>query len=172
MNQKFFKTLFFLSYLILKPIHPPLVLMSSIIFFMWDIWCTTVQYSILLTLEVQYTYDIFTSLYKQDYYLWTLLEWFSPLSWWRRELKKAIDFSYQRGYSLYQIKKKTTIAIVHKPYFQNTNKVLWSRDEAYMWHTFDDYPLEQSFKAQLTQHMLEINGYHPTTPDPAQASSS
>ena len=58
---------------------------------LWLIWCDTVQYSIPIALQTKMAYRILTDSYKDHYYFWTLLEWFSPLFWWRAELKKIID---------------------------------------------------------------------------------
>ncbi|KAH1197279.1 polyprotein [Glycine max] len=63
----------------------------------WAIWCNTVQYSIFVALKPLMTYYILTDPYKDEYLLWTMLEWFSPLAWWRMKLKQILDIERQRG---------------------------------------------------------------------------
>jgi len=52
---------------------------------------------------------------KDHYYFWTLLEWYSPLSWWISELKKILDFKKSRGLSQASIKSLFSIFIIHRP---------------------------------------------------------
>ncbi|RDX83586.1 hypothetical protein CR513_35475, partial [Mucuna pruriens] len=37
------------------------------------------------------------------------------------------------------------------------NGQIWSNNVAYFWGTFEDYPLDESYKLQLSQHLREIN---------------
>ena len=61
------------------------------------------------------TYDILTDPYKDEYLLWTMLEWFSPLAWWRMKLKQILDIERQRGISEDHIRKLVSIVIIHRP---------------------------------------------------------
>ena len=118
------------------------------------------------------TYCILTYPYKDHYYFWTLLERFSPLSWWRAELKKIIDCEENRGLSQASIDSLVSIFIIHRPYFKNPAGMLWSRNEAYLWGTFEHYPLNESYKNQLARHLCEVNNYQYTPLDPDLPSSS
>ncbi|QCD84057.1 hypothetical protein DEO72_LG2g4407 [Vigna unguiculata] len=120
---------------------------------LWAIWCKSVQRSIPLALKVQETYNILTDPSKQDYLFWTLLEWFSPIPWWRHELEKIIHYQRQRNVD---ISKSTSIIIIHRPYFQNHSGAIWSKNKAYIWGTFDEYPIPDSYRQQLVRHLKEI----------------
>ena len=139
---------------------------------LWLIWCDTVQYSIPIALQTKMAYYILTDPYKDHYYFWTLLEWFSPLSWWRAELKKIIDSEENRGSSQASINSLVSIFIIHRPYFKNPAGMLWSRNEAYLWGTFEHYPLNESYKNQLARHLCEVNNYQYKPLDPNLPSSS
>jgi len=95
---------------------------------LWAIWCKTVQRSIPLALKVQETYNILNDPFKHDYLFWTLLEWFSPIPWWRHELEKI--FHYQRKRNV-DLSKSTSIVIIHRPYYQNHSRAIWSKNKAY-----------------------------------------
>ena len=109
--------------------------------------------------------------YKDEYLLWTMLEWFSPLAWWRMKLKQILDIERQRGISEDHIENLVSIVIIHRPYFMEQGK-LWSRNEAQVWGTFEVYPLEESYRHQLARHLCEINNYSYKNVDPNLPSSS
>jgi len=120
---------------------------------LWVIWCKIVQRSIPLALKVQETYNILNDPFKHDYLFWTLLEWFSPIPWWRHELEKILHYQRQRNVDL---SKSTSIVIIHRPYYQNHSRAIWSKNKAYFWGTFDDYPISESYRLQLVRHLREI----------------
>jgi len=95
----------------------------------WVIWCNTIQYSIPIALKLLMTYNILTDPCKDEYLLWTMLEWFSPLAWWCMKLKQILDIERQRGISEDHIRKLVYIVIIHRPMEQGQ---LWSRNEAQM----------------------------------------
>ncbi|RDX62148.1 hypothetical protein CR513_59550, partial [Mucuna pruriens] len=108
-------------------------------------------------LRTKATYDILMNPDKEDYLFWTLLEWFSPLNWWREELRRIINFEEDRRIPGVKYPPLTSIVIIHRPYFQYPNGQIWSKNMAYFWGTFEDYPLNESYKMQLSQHLKEIN---------------
>lgn len=139
---------------------------------LWVIWCKTVQHPIPIPLRTQSTYDILTNPDKADYLFWTLLEWFLPLTWWRRELKKVLNFQRnQKGNTREQCEFLTSIAIISRPYFQSPTGQLWSKNEAYFWGTFETYPLDQSYRNQLINHLKETR-IHQKSQDEASSSYS
>ncbi|RDX66825.1 hypothetical protein CR513_54369, partial [Mucuna pruriens] len=91
---------------------------------------------------------------KQPY---GLSEWFSPLNWWRDELRRILTLEEDRRIPGVDYPPLTSIVIIHRPYFQNPNGQIWSKNIAYFWGTFEDYPLDESYKMQLLQHLREIN---------------
>ena len=95
----------------------------------WAIWCNTVQYSISIAIKPLMTYNMLTDPYKDEYLLWTMLEWFSPLAWWRMKLKQILDIERQKGILEDHIENLVSIVIIHRPYFMEQGQ-LWSRNEA------------------------------------------
>nr|KYP69503.1 polyprotein [Cajanus cajan] len=123
---------------------------------LWVIWCKTVQHPIPIALRTQSAYDILINPDKDNYLFWTLLEWFSPLPWWRRELKRILNFQRnQKGKTREQCESLTSIAIISRPYFQKLTGQLWSKNKAYFWGTFETYPPDQSYRTQLINHLKE-----------------
>ena len=54
---------------------------------LWYIWCLTVLYVTKLVLHVQPTLRHITTPDHAPSLLWTLLEWFSPFTWWHKQLQ-------------------------------------------------------------------------------------
>jgi len=103
----------------------------------WAIWCNTVQYSIPIALKSLMTYHILTDPYKDEYFLWMMSEWFSPLAWWHMKLKQILDIERQRGIIPEDhIGNLVSIVIIHRPYFMEQEQ-LCSRNEAQIWETFE-----------------------------------
>ncbi|RDX72215.1 hypothetical protein CR513_48325, partial [Mucuna pruriens] len=84
---------------------------------LWAIWCKTVEYSVPIALRTKVAYDILMNPDKKDYLFWTLLEWFSPLSWWREELRRIINFEEERRIPGVKYPPLTSIVIILRPYF-------------------------------------------------------
>ncbi|RDX82736.1 hypothetical protein CR513_36437, partial [Mucuna pruriens] len=95
---------------------------------LWTIWCKTIQYSIPIALRTKAAYDILMDPQKEDFLFWTLLEWFSPLDWWREELKRILIFEEGRRILGEEYPPLTSIIIVHRPYFQHPNGQIWSNN--------------------------------------------
>jgi len=85
-----------------------------------------------------------------------MLEWFSPLAWWRMKLKQILDIVRQRGISEDLIGELVSIVIIHQPYLMEQGQ-LWSRNEAQIWGTFEAYSLEESYRNQPARHLCEVN---------------
>jgi len=52
-----------------------------------------------------------------------MLEWFSPLAWWRMKLKQILDIERQRGILEDHIGNLVSIVIIHCPYFMEQGKL-------------------------------------------------
>ncbi|OIV97878.1 hypothetical protein TanjilG_12635 [Lupinus angustifolius] len=90
----------------------------------------------------------------------TLLEWFSPLSWWRARLNDALENARARKYPARDFQKLRTIFIVHRPYSQHpATNLPCSRNQAYVWDTFDTYPLVENYRKELENHLSQVNFY-------------
>ena len=77
-----------------------------------------------------------------------------------------------RGLSQAFIDSLVSIFIIHRPYFKNPAGLLWSKNEAYLWGTFEHYPLNESYKNQLARHLREVNNYQYKLLNPDLPSSS
>ena len=61
-------------------------------------------------------YHILTNPYKDEYFLWTMLEWLSPLAWWHMKVKQILDTKRQRGITEDHMKYLVFIVIIRHPY--------------------------------------------------------
>ncbi|KAH9649377.1 hypothetical protein KPL70_025955 [Citrus sinensis] len=57
---------------------------------LWYIWCLTVLYATKLILPITPTLEHLLNLDKATSLTWTLLEWFSPIPWWRKKLQQLL----------------------------------------------------------------------------------
>ena len=59
---------------------------------LWYMWCLTTLYATKLVFPVKPVLTHITTLEFSSDLLWTLLEWYSPLTWWRKQLKNLRTF--------------------------------------------------------------------------------
>ena len=59
---------------------------------LWYMWCLTILYATKLVFPVQPVLRHLTSPKFSPDFLWTLLEWYSPLTWWRKQLNNLCTF--------------------------------------------------------------------------------
>ena len=92
--------------------------------------------------------------------LWMLLEWFSPLTWWRKQLQNLSNFYQLDRIPDQEADMFTSVFIVHKPYFQHPEtKDYWTQDMAYEWKTFPHpFPLDHdpTIISTLKAYLLEL----------------
>ena len=50
-------------------------------------WCLTTMYATKLVFPIKLVLTHITTSEFSPELLWTLLEWYSPLTWWRKQLK-------------------------------------------------------------------------------------
>ncbi|KAH9698101.1 hypothetical protein KPL71_023882 [Citrus sinensis] len=55
---------------------------------LWYVWCLTVLYATKLILPISPTLENLLNPDKATSLTWTLLEWFSPIPWWRKKLQQ------------------------------------------------------------------------------------
>ncbi|WVY95102.1 hypothetical protein V8G54_034190 [Vigna mungo] len=122
---------------------------------LWAIWCKTVQHSTPIALQTKKAYQILTDPLKHDFLFWTVLEWFSPITWWRSELEHIL--SYQENQRKTNAQALVSIFIVYRPYAINPSGQLFSQNHAHTWGTFEEYPLNDRYKRQLKGHLQETN---------------
>ncbi|KAH9686199.1 hypothetical protein KPL70_014281 [Citrus sinensis] len=97
--------------------------------------------------------------------LWTLLEWYSPLMWWRQQLKNMCTFHELDKMLEQEADMFTTVFIVHRPYFQHPEiRDFWTQDMAYEWKTYPHpYTLihDPSVTSVLKSYLMELNNVQP-----------
>ena len=95
---------------------------------LWYIWCITVLYATTLVFPVQAMRQDLDTPENASSLLWTLLEWVSPIPWWRKELTRMHHHNH-----LYLI---PSVFIIHRPYFQHpVTNLLWTQNQLYEWKT-------------------------------------
>ncbi|WVZ08580.1 hypothetical protein V8G54_021926 [Vigna mungo] len=78
-----------------------------------------------------------------------------PITWWRSELEQIL--SYQENQRKTNAQALVSIFIVYRPYAINPSGQLFSQNHAHTWGTFEEYPLNDSYKRQLKRHLQETN---------------
>ncbi|KAH9686146.1 hypothetical protein KPL70_014257 [Citrus sinensis] len=136
---------------------------------LWYMWCLTVLFATKLVLPIRPTLRHISTPDHAPTLLWTLLEWFSPLTWWRKQLQNISNF-YQLDQIPYQEANMfTSVFIVHMPYFQHPQtKDYWTQDMAYEWKTFPHpFPLDHdpTIISTLKAYLLELNNVQPVPTD-------
>ncbi|KAH9801941.1 hypothetical protein KPL71_001211 [Citrus sinensis] len=134
---------------------------------LWYMWCLTALYATKLVFPIK---PVLTHLTTHEFspdLLWTLLEWYSPLTWWRKQLQQLITF-----HGLYKMPEQeanmwTTVFIVHRPYFQHPEtRDYWTQDTAYEWRTYPhSYTLihDTFVTSVIKAYLMELNN----VPSPA-----
>ena len=127
---------------------------------LWYLWCLIVLYATKIVFPVQYVLRHLFDPSQASSILWTLFEWFSPLSWWHKHL----NILPKSEGDLY-----TTVFIVHRPYFQHpVTKLFWTQDQAYEW-IIVPHPFPLSHDPQLVNNLrsflLELNHVQPPSPE-------
>ena len=115
-----------LEYLFLTrfTLNPPLTISEDEL---WYVWCLIVLYATKFVIPVQPTLRYITTPDHAPSLLWTLLEWFSPLTWWHKQLQNISSH-----HQLYKLPDQeaymfTSFFIIHRPYFQHpVTKDYWT----------------------------------------------
>lgn len=94
--------------------------------------------------------------------IWTTLEWYSPLQWWRNQLKPVIDEVKERRLALEAINKLKSVFFLHRPYQTDPEtKLLNCKSYVHLWETIDDYPPSLKITRELMEYVNCINLYDP-----------
>ena len=86
---------------------------------LWYMWCLTTLYATKLVFPVKPVLRHLTTPEFSLDLLWTLLEWYSPLTWWHKQLKNLCTFHNLDKMPEQEAAMFTTVFIVHSPYFQH-----------------------------------------------------
>ncbi|KAH9792640.1 hypothetical protein KPL71_004208 [Citrus sinensis] len=136
---------------------------------LWYVWCLTVLYATKLILPISPTLEHLLDPDKATSLTWTLLEWFSPIPWWRKKLQQLSEIHNLDRMSAPEAQMFTSVFIIHRPYFQHPDtKLFWTQDQDSQdpWDAF--LPLSQHLH-QFPQPTMNEPG--PSEPGPSTQSS-
>ncbi|KAH9734684.1 hypothetical protein KPL71_017452 [Citrus sinensis] len=103
---------------------------------LWYIWCLTVLYATKLILIISLTLEHLLNPDNATSLTWTLLEWFSPILWWRKKLQQLSEIYNLDRMPAPEAQLFTSVFIIHRPYFQHPDtKLFWTQDQVYEWFT-------------------------------------
>ncbi|KAH9734797.1 hypothetical protein KPL71_017510 [Citrus sinensis] len=129
---------------------------------LWYMWCLTTLYATKLVFPIK---PVLTHLTTPDFspdLLWTLFEWYSPLTWWRKQLQHLCTF---HGLDKMPEQEANIWTTVHRPYFQHPEtQDYWTQDMAYEWRTYPYlYTLihDTSVSSVLKAYLMELNNVPP-----------
>ena len=86
---------------------------------LWYMWCLTILFATKLVLPIRPTLRHISTPDHAPTLLWTLLERFSPLTWWRKQLQNISNFHQLDQIPDQEADMFTSVFIVHRPYFQH-----------------------------------------------------
>ena len=134
---------------------------------LWYIWCLTTLYATKLVFPVKPVLTHITTPEFSSDLLWTLLAWYSPLTWWRKQLKNLCTFHGLDRMPEQEANMFTSVFIVHRPYFQHLEtRDFWTQDMAYEWKTYPHpYTLIHytTVTSVLKSYLMELNNVQPPT---------
>ena len=74
-------------------------------------WCLTTLYATKLVFPVKPVFRHITTPEFSSDLLWTLLEWFSPLTWWRKQLQNLCTFHILNRMPEHEANMFTTVSL-------------------------------------------------------------
>ncbi|KAH9671289.1 hypothetical protein KPL70_017313 [Citrus sinensis] len=131
---------------------------------LWYIWCLTVLYATKLVLPITPTLEHLLNPDKATSLTWTLLEWFSPIPWWRKKLQQLLEIYNLERMPASEAQLFTSVFIIHRPYFQHLDTHLfWTQDQVYEWFTAP-HPavIDNEIQSNLYNYLCQLN--HQTPP--------
>ena len=134
---------------------------------LWYMWCLTTLYATKLVFPIKPVLSHLTTPEFAPDLLWTLFEWYSPLTWWRQQLQHLCTFHGLDKMPEQEGNMWTTAFIVHRPYFQHPETHdYWTQDMAYEWKTYPHpytFIHDRSVTNVLKTYLMELNN----VPQPA-----
>ncbi|KAH9684900.1 hypothetical protein KPL70_013722 [Citrus sinensis] len=126
---------------------------------LWYIWCLTVLYATKLILLVTPTLEHLLHPDNATSLTWTLLEWFSPIPWWRKKLQQLSEIHNLDRMPTSEAKLWTTVFIIHRPYFQHpATNLFWTQDQAYEWFTAPHIAIiDNDLQDVLHNYLCQLN---------------
>ncbi|KAH9680089.1 hypothetical protein KPL71_026413 [Citrus sinensis] len=99
---------------------------------LWYVWCLTVLYTTKLILPISFTLEHLLNPDNATSLTWTLLEWFSPIPWWRKKLQQLLEIYNLDRMPAPEAQMFTSVFIIHRPYFQHPDtNLFWTQDQEY-----------------------------------------
>ncbi|KAH9671249.1 hypothetical protein KPL70_017290 [Citrus sinensis] len=136
---------------------------------LWYMWCLTTLYSTKLVFPIKPVLTHLTTPEFSPDLLWTLFEWYSPLTWWRQQLQHLSTFHGLDKMSAQEANMWTTAFIVHRPYFQHPEtRDYWTQDMAHEWRTYPHpytFIHDTSVTSVLKAYLMELNNVPPPATD-------
>ncbi|KAH9716811.1 hypothetical protein KPL71_021588 [Citrus sinensis] len=126
---------------------------------LWYLWCLTVLYATKLVLPITPTLEHLLDPNKATSLTWTLLEWFSPIPWWRKKLQQLSEIYNLERMPASEAQMFTSVFIIHRPYFQYPDtKLFWTQDQVYEWFTAPHLAvIENEIQDVLHNYLCQLN---------------
>ncbi|KAH9697796.1 hypothetical protein KPL71_023760 [Citrus sinensis] len=134
---------------------------------LWYIWCLTVLYATKLVLPISPTLDHLLNPENATSLTWTLLEWFSPIPWWRKKLQQLSKIYNLDRMPAPEAQMFTSVFIIHRPYFQHPDtNLFWTQDQVYEWFTAPHIAvIENDIQDVLHNYLCQLNHQPPPLKD-------
>ncbi|KAH9697760.1 hypothetical protein KPL71_023744 [Citrus sinensis] len=134
---------------------------------LWYIWCLTVLYATKLVLPISPTLDHLLNPENATSLTWTLLEWFSPIPWWRKKLQQLFEIYNLDRIPAPEAQMFTSVFIIHRPYFQHPDtNLFWTQDQVYEWFTAPHIAvIENDIQDVLHNYLCQLNHQPPPLKD-------
>ncbi|KAH9769376.1 hypothetical protein KPL71_011975 [Citrus sinensis] len=134
---------------------------------LWYLWCLTVLYATKLVLPITPTLEHLLDPDKATSLTWTLLEWFSPIPWWRKKLQQLSEIYNLERMPASEAQMFTSVFIIHRPYFQHPDtKLFWTQDQVYEWFTAPYLAIiENEIQDVLHNYLCQLNHQPPPLKD-------
>ncbi|KAH9697741.1 hypothetical protein KPL71_023732 [Citrus sinensis] len=134
---------------------------------LWYIWCLTVLYATKLILPISPTLEHLLNPDNATSLTWTLLEWFSPIPWWRKKLQQLSEIYNLDRMPAPEAPLFTSVFIIHRPYFQHPDtKLFWTQDQVYEWFTAPHIAvIENDIQDVLHNYLCQLNHQPPPLKD-------
>ncbi|KAH9668984.1 hypothetical protein KPL70_021606 [Citrus sinensis] len=134
---------------------------------LWYTWCLTVLYATKLVLPISPTLDHLLNPDNATSLTWTLLEWFSPIPWWRKKLQQLSEIYNLDRMPAPEAQMFTSVFIIHRPYFQHPDTHLfWTQDQVYEWFTAPHIAvIENDIQDVLHNYLCQLNHQPPPLKD-------
>ncbi|KAH9716760.1 hypothetical protein KPL71_021571 [Citrus sinensis] len=134
---------------------------------LWYLWCLIVLYATKLVLPITPTLEHLLDPDKATSLTWTLLEWFSPIPWWRKKLQQLSEMHNLERMPASEAQMFTSVFIIHRPYFQHPDtKLFWTQDQVYEWFTAPHLAIiENEIQDVLHNYLCQLNHQPPPLKD-------